>query len=35
MLVGQLALAFGFLGYISRALVERLQELDLLSFEKG
>ena len=35
MLVGQLALALGFLGYISGALVERLQELDLLPFQKS
>ena len=31
MLLGQLALALGFLGYITRALVERVQELDLMA----
>lgn len=34
MLLGQLALALGFLGYITRALVERVQELDLLTDEE-
>ena len=33
-LVGELALAVGFLGFITRALVERIQELRLLSSQK-
>ena len=35
MLLGQLALALGFLGFITRALVERMQELGLLAGDKG
>ena len=35
MLLGQLALALGFLGFISRALVERMQDLGLLAGDKG
>ena len=32
-LLGQLALALGFLGYISRAVAERIEELGLLTDE--
>ena len=35
MLLGQLALALGFLGFITRALVERMQDLGLLASDKG
>lgn|GEM_PF-834268 len=35
MLLGQLALALGFLGFITRALVERMQDLGLLAGDKG
>jgi hypothetical protein len=35
MLLGQLALALGFLGFITRVLVERMQDLGLLAGDKG
>ena len=35
MLLGQLALALGFLGFITRASVERMQDLGLLASDKG
>ena len=35
MLLGQLALALGFLGFVTRALVERMQDLGLLAGDKG
>ena len=35
MLLGQLALALGFLGFITRVLVERIQDLGLLAGDKG
>ena len=34
-LLGQLALALGFLGFITRALVERMQDLGLLEVDRG